>query len=54
MLRAAFYAPFAIRHHWTPEQVDRIPAEILPYVLPVENVLREFMDEEAKRRARHG
>jgi hypothetical protein len=52
MLRAAYYAPYAIQHNWTPEQVDRIPADILPYLLPVEGVLRQYMDEQAEMKAK--
>lgn len=56
MMRAAYYAPYAIHHNWTPRQVDEIPADILPYLLPVESVLREYMDEmaEKKAKAKHG
>lgn len=46
MLRALNYAPYAIRHGWTPEQVDRLPADVVPYLLQVEDLLQE----EAKRR----
>lgn len=47
MLRALRYAPYAIRHDWTPKQVDEeIPADVEPYLLDVEVVLQE----EAERR----
>lgn len=49
MLRSIRYAQYAIRHHWTPKQVDEeIPADIEPYLLDVEGVL----EDEAKRRAK--
>jgi hypothetical protein len=48
MMRALRYAPYAIRHHWTPKQVDEeIPADVEPYLLDVEALL----EEEAKRNA---
>lgn len=47
MLRALHYAPYAIRHDWTPKQVDEeIPADIEPYLLDVEAILQQ----EAERR----
>ncbi|MFE5369254.1 hypothetical protein [Streptomyces mirabilis] len=49
MLRSVRYVQYAIRHHWTPRQVDEeIPADIEPYFLDVEDVIQE----EAKRRAK--
>jgi hypothetical protein len=49
MLRALRYAPYAIRHHWTPKQVDEeIPADVEPYLLDVEALL----EDEAKRNER--
>lgn len=50
MLRALRYAPYAIRHHWTPKQVDEeIPADIEPYLLDVENLLQEEAELRKKR-----
>lgn len=52
MLRSLRYAQYAIRHHWTPRQVDQeIPADIEPYLLDVENVIREEAELRAKREA---
>ena len=48
MMRALHYATYAARHHWPPQVVDGIPADVLPYLLEVEDLI----EEEAKRR--HG
>lgn len=51
MLRAIRYAQYAIRHHWTPRQVDEeIPADIEPYLLDVEYVLQSEAEQRAKMR----
>lgn len=49
MARALSYAPYAARHHWTPDQVDNLPADVLPWLLDVERVIEQDADRRRER-----
>ena len=45
------YAPLMVKHHWTPKQIDEeVPASLLPWIIPVENLLEELGIAQAEKR----
>lgn len=51
-MRALPYAQYALRHNWTPAQVDdEVYAWLEPWLLPIENLIQEVADERSRRQA---
>lgn len=49
-MRAAIYAPFTMRHHWTPKQIDEeIPLDVRPWLLEVESMIKEIAEEKYRK-----
>ena len=42
------YALYAVKFQWTPDQVDQLPLELDPWLLPIATLIQDVANERAK------